>query len=389
MDYFDIAMKWRVLFAPGASERVGQLAHVFNAKRVMIVTDQGIQKAGIENPLLESLKKERLDISVFNKVDPNPTTKNVEDGLVLAREFRPEIIIALGGGSSIDAAKAINILRTRGGQIVDYRGVVTEGSPLKPLIAVPTTAGTGSEVSPFLLISDSVTHAKIVVRDVQAVPDIAILDPNLTISLPRQATILTGVDAWVHGFESFVAKGSQPHSQALGVEAIQIINRTLPRVVEEPNDLEARSQMLVASNLSGMALAMSYLGLAHSTANPLTRVAGIEHGLAVGMMLPYVIQFNEPVASNKYIRIVNQIFERGGPSEPKEATLNLASSVKRFLVNLGFPEDLKRAGVCEESLPEMAVEALTQATVKSNPREASLEDIMQIYQCAFEGSEII
>lgn len=388
MDYFDIAMKWRILFAPSASERVGQLAHAFNAKRVMIVTDRGIQKAGIESPLLRSLRKEKLDISVFNKVDPNPTTKNVEDGLVLAKEFRPDIIIALGGGSSIDAAKAINILHTRGGQIADYRGVVTEGSPLKPLIAVPTTAGTGSEVSPFLLISDSVTHAKIVIRDVQAVPDIAVLDPNLTISLPRQATILTGVDALVHGFESFVAKGSQHHSQALGVEAIQIINRTLPKVVEEPNDLEARSQMLVASNLSGMALALSYLGLAHSTANPLTRVAGIEHGLAVGMMLPYVIQFNEPVASNKYIRIVNQIFERGGPSKPKEATLNLASSVKRFLVNLGFPENLKRAGVSEESLPEMAVEALTQATVKSNPREASLEDIMAIYQCAFEGSEI-
>lgn len=192
----------------------------------MIVTDQGIQKAGLDGPLLKSIKNEKLDISVFNKVEPNPTTKNIEDGLALAKEFHPDIIIALGGGSSIDAAKGINILHTRGGQITDYRGVVTGGSSLQPLIAVPTTAGTGSEATPFLPISDSVTHAKIVIRDVQAVPDIAVLDPNLTISLPRQATILTGVDALVHGFESFVAKGSQPHSQALGVEAIQIINQS-------------------------------------------------------------------------------------------------------------------------------------------------------------------
>lgn len=388
MNQFDITMKWRVVFAPGASGRVGELVHGFNAQRVMVVTDQGIQKAGLEGPLLKSLRNEKLDIAVFNKVEPNPTTKNVEDGFAMAKEFRPDIIIALGGGSSIDAAKAINILHTRGGQITSYRGVVTEGSSLQPLIAIPTTAGTGSEVTPFLLISDSGTHAKIVIRDFQAIPDIAVLDPNFTISLPRQTTILTGVDALVHGFESFVAKGTQFYSQALAMEAIQIIYTALPKVVKEPEDLDARGRMLLASNLTGMALALSYLGLAHSTANPLTRVAGMEHGLAVGLMLPYVIQFNEPVASNKYVRIASRILERGGPSEPKEATLNLASSLKKFLINLGFPEDLKKAGVSEESLQEMAEEAFTQATVKSNPREASLEDIMGIYQSAFEGSKI-
>jgi alcohol dehydrogenase len=388
MDEFDIMMKSRVVFSPGASGRVGVIAREFNAHRVMIVVDPGIQKAGLDSLLVESLKREHIEISIFAKVEPNPTIVNVEQGVELARAFSPDMIIALGGGSSLDAGKAINMIRTRGGKITDYRGMVTRGSKLPPLIAVPTTAGTGSEVSPFILISDPVTHGKIVIRDIHMIPDVAILDPTLTASMPRSITTSTGVDALAHGIEAFVAKGSQPFSQALALEAIQIIYITLPKVIEQPDNIEASGKMLVASNLAGMAFTLSYLGLAHSLANPLTRVAGMAHGMAVGLMLPYVILFNEPVAHKDYARIASLIFGSQSPSDPKEATRKLASSLKTFLAGLDFPENLRKAVVSKDSLKEMAEEAIHQATARSNPREASLEEIIELYRHAYEGFEI-
>jgi alcohol dehydrogenase len=388
MDKFDITIKSRVIFSPGASGGVGVIAREFNAHRVMIVVDPGIQKAGLDSLLVESLKREHIEISVFTQVDPNPTTQNVNDGVAFAKEFSPDVIIALGGGSSLDAGKAINMIRTRGGKITDYRGMLAEGSELPPLIAIPTTAGTGSEVSPFILISDPVTHAKIVIRDIHMIPDVVLLDPMLTTSMPHHVTVSTGVDALAHGVEAFVAKGSQPFSQALALEAVQIIYTTLPRVIEQPDHLENRSKMLIASNLAGMAFSLSYLGLAHSMANPLTRVAGVAHGMAVGLMLPYVILFNEPVAHKDYARIASRIFGSQSPSDPKEATRKLVSSLKTFLAGLDFPENLKKAGVSKDSLKEMAEEAIRQATARSNPREATLEDVKALYRYAYEGSGI-
>jgi alcohol dehydrogenase class IV len=385
MDEFDITMKSRVIFSLGASGRVGRVAREFDAHRAMIVTDPGIQKAGLDTLLVESLKREHIETSIFTQVEPNPTSQNVEDGLTMAREFYPDIIVALGGGSSLDAAKAVNMLRCRGGKIADYGGMLTGGSKLPPLIAIPTTAGTGSEVSPFILISDSVTHAKIVIRDIHMIPDVAILDPILTTSMPRKITIYTGVDALAHGIEAFVAKGSQPFSQALALEAIRIIYGTLPGVLERPENLDGRGQMLIASNLAGLAFTLSYLGLAHSLANPLTRVTGMAHGMAVGLTLPYVIMFNEPVAHDDYARIAGLVLGGEAPSDPKEATLALASSLTKFLVRLNLPENLKRAGVPADCLAEMAEEALRQATVRSNPREANLEDLNALYRHAYEG----
>jgi len=388
MDKFDITIKSRVIFSPGASGGVGVIAREFNAHRVMIVVDPGIQKAGLDSLLVESLKREHIEISVFTRVDPNPTTQNVNDGVAFAKEFSPDVIIALGGGSSLDDGKAINMIRTRGGKITDYRGMLAEGSELPPLIAIPTTAGTGSEVSPFILISDPVTHAKIVIRDIHMIPDVVLLDPMLTTSMPHHVMVSTGVDALAHGVEAFVAKGSQPFSQALALEAVQIIYTTLPRVIEQPDHLENRSKMLIASNLAGMAFSLSYLGLAHSMANPLTRVAGVAHGMAVGLMLPYVILFNEPVAHKDYARIASRIFGSQSPSDPKEATRKLVSSLKTFLAGLDFPENLKKAGVSKGSLKEMAEEAIRQATARSNPREAPLEDVKALYRYAYEGSGI-
>lgn len=385
MKEFDVVMKSRVIFSPGSSERVGQIVRDWNVRRALVVTDPGIRKAGLDRGVYESLKREAMEIALFSDVEPNPTTENVDQGVQFARGFSPDLIVALGGGSSLDAGKAINVVFCRGGKITDYRGMSSSGKKLLPLIALPTTAGTGSEVSPFILISDAQSHGKIVTRDLHLIPDIALLDPVLTRSMPGWVTASTGVDALVHGIEAFVAKGSQPYSQSLALRAIETIYRTLPHVLERPDDLEGRGKMLVASNLAGMAFALSYLGLAHAMANPLTRVTGIAHGIAVGMVLPYVIRFNEPVAQNEYATIAIQILGNRCPSQPHEATLQMAFSLKRFITSLGLPDSLKAAGIPQDHLDEMAQEAFRQATVRSNPREATLEDLKMLYRDAYEG----
>ena len=237
----------------------------------------------------------------------DPTIDNVEQGLAQAQEFEPQLLVALGGGSAMDCAKAINILFNRGGRLQDYAGSVPGGSALLPLVALPTSAGTGSEVSPFLLISDNESHAKMVIRDPKAIPKIAVLDPTLTRSLPPGATLYAGLDALVHGFESYVAVGSQPYTQALALQAVELIVDNLPRVMSEPSDLEARGSMLVAANMAGMAFSLSYLGLAHSLANALAKVAGVPHGMAVGMMLSRVIRFNQDAAKDEYCKLARHL----------------------------------------------------------------------------------
>ena len=241
MNPFDLNINCRIIHTQQSSATVSALVTELGANRVFMVTDPGIQALGLHCPLMEEIRRRGAALSLFSQVEPNPTTSNVEHGFAQAREFKPRLVVALGGGSAMDCAKAINILLARGGHVRDYAGSVPGGGPaLLPLVALPTTAGTGSEVSPFLLISDSETHAKIVIRDAQAIPKIAVLDPTLSLSLPPEATLYAGLDAMVHGFESYVAVGSQPYTQALALRAVELIFDNLPRVMSEPSDIEAR-----------------------------------------------------------------------------------------------------------------------------------------------------
>jgi alcohol dehydrogenase len=387
MNPFDLSFHFRVISSPGASGKAGEVVRSCNARRVMVVMDPGIERAGLHARLFESLKRHQVEVSIFTEVQPNPTTLNVEAGVKRANEFSPDMIIALGGGSSIDTAKAVNMLRICGGKLTDYRAGLP-AAKLPPLMAIPTTAGTGAEVTPFILISDSATHAKIVLRGPQMIPRISILDATLTTTLPRQVTTDTGIDALVHSVEAIVAKGSPLFSQALGLESLGIIYRTLPLVIENPANLEGREKMLAASNMAGLAFAYSYLGLSHSLSNPLTRVAGMAHGMAVGMVLPYVILFNYPAAPSEYAAIAARILGNAAPADPKEAAGRLAAAMKEFLRVLGYPPSLREAGISRDRIPEMAEEAILQPSARANPREATLDEIKTLYYRAYEGEEV-
>lgn len=383
MDSFDLQMNFRVVFKDQAQELTAGILDQSGAHRVLLVTDAGIQGAGLDQAYRAALEAKGMRVAVFSKVEPNPTTANVEAGLALAREFGPQALLGIGGGSVLDCAKGINILLKRGGKMADYAGPQQDGAALLPLVAAPTTAGTGSEVSPFLLISDSRTHAKIVCKDWQAIPKVAILDPSLSLTLPPRATLYAGLDALVHGLESYVAKGSQPYTQALALKSIGLVHQNLPKVMATPSDVEARGNMLLASNLAGMAFALSYLGLSHSLANALTKMRGTPHGLAVGMMLPAVIRFNAPAVGADYAHIARYLLGPDCPAQQQEACLALADSLERMARSLGMPRSLAELGFQASQIPELVEEAMRQATLKSNPRQPTTQDLTALLEPCF------
>ncbi len=256
---FDFDPRTRVVFGSGTVKRLGELTAELGS-RVLLVTDPGLRKAGHEAVALHSLKSAGLAITIFDEVQPNPTTDDVERGLIEAKKQQTNVIVGLGGGSSMDCAKGINFLLTNGGRMEDYWGVGKADQPMLPLIAVPTTAGTGSEAQSFALIANSQTHAKMACGDKKAACRVAILDPDLTSSMPSSVRAATGIDALSHALETYVTKPRNPVSQLFSRRAWQLLVAGFPRVLENPGDLAARSAMLLGAHFAGAAIENSMFG---------------------------------------------------------------------------------------------------------------------------------
>ena len=291
-DPLTLFFKTTVYYGQGKLSELGGILRTLDVSKVLIVTDPGIMASGIGDRCKRAILSEHIDLVLFDGVEPNPTTDCVEKGLITARKEAIHCIVAVGGGSSIDAAKAINVLLTNGGQVTDYCGLDRVRKKGFPFIAIPTTAGSGSEMSSYMLISDSKTHQKLVCSAPQIIPDVAILDPTLTVSLPISVTIESGLDALSNGIESYVSRLANPYSEVFSLRSIEILSQNIVKVCKEPGDLSARGQMLIGSNLGALAIHLSSIGAAHSMANPLTKHFDVRHGIAVGMVLPYVMLFN-------------------------------------------------------------------------------------------------
>jgi alcohol dehydrogenase class IV len=342
--------------------------------------------SGILKKCTDAILPEQIRFSLFDGVEPNPTTASLEKGLTLAKHESIHAIVAIGGGSSIDASKAINVLLANGGKIADYHGFNHVRKKGLPLIAIPTTAGTGSEMTSFMLISDSETHQKIVCSDPKIIPDVAILDPTLTLTLPPAVTIESGLDALGSSIEAYVTKAANEYSDALALRATEIIANNIVKVYEEPFNLDSRSAMLIGANMMGLAVNLSYIGAAHSMANPLTKHFGIRHGIAVGMVLPYVMLFNTPSQPQKYKQIALAL---GVKSERGEDDLTMgrkgAFKVRRLLDQLSLPNNLSRMGVKEDLIPTMADEALAQLSIDYNPVKPDLQQMTNLFYSAIRG----
>ena len=373
----------RIVFGHDVVDRVGELAREYSAGRVLLVTDNHLVEAGHGPRAQAALEQAGMEVVCFDQVHENPTTRDVDACLRAVDHVPIDLIVGLGGGSSMDTAKGCNFLLTNGGRMQDYWGVGKATKPMLPMIAVPTTAGTGSECQSFALIADEKTHQKMACGDVKAAPCIALLDPKLTLTQPRLVTVCTGIDALTHAVETAVTKPANALSKMYSREAFRLISGNLLRVTEDGSDLDARGAMLLGAALAGLAIENSMLGAAHSAANPLTARFEIVHGQAVGMMLPHVMRFNveEPGVANGYAALSREAGLAGG--DDREAAMGLIQFVQQVLGETELPATLNDCGIEESAIGELAREAAGQWTAKFNPRPICEADFAVLYEEAY------
>ena len=376
----------RVLFGSGAVERLGEKAAEMG-DRALLVTDAGIVQAGHAATAQVSLEKAGLQVALFDKAIENPTSSCVDSCARMAREAEVNVIVGLGGGSSMDTAKGCNFVLTNGGAMKDYWGIGKATKPMLPLIALPTTAGTGSECQSFALISDDETHRKMACGDKKALPAVAILDPDLTVSQPFAVTASTGIDALAHALEAAVTRDRNETSSRHARIGFFLVQENLEQVFTQPENIESRGFVLLGASHAGAAIENSMLGAAHSMANPLTARRGVVHGNAVGMCLPAVMRFNAQLPEPR--AIYAGLARDAGLADPSFGDNDASEAVIGHVTNLlrlaGFPLTLQEHGFSEEEIPELAAEAVEQWTAEFNPREVSVTDFEKLYASIFSG----
>lgn len=380
---FDFQLRTRIVFGPGKIGQLGELARQLGCRRVLVVSDPGIVAAGHTARGMDSLASAGCVACLFDGARENPTTREVDAGVEVARDFQPDLLVGLGGGSSMDCAKGINFVYTNGGRMQDYWGVGKATKPMLPMIAVPTTAGTGSETQSFALISDPQTHVKMACGDKKATCAVALLDPELTLTQPARVTALTGIDAISHAVETAVTKPRTTLSMAFSHQAWRLLVSSFPWVLQEPDNLQARAGMQLGAAFAGIAIENSMLGAAHALANPLTARFGIPHGQAVGVMLPHVVRFNSPVVEESYRQLLATAHQAGIRATPAGAAEELAELLTELLARSGLATRLSHFGITQESLVECADDAAKQWTGTFNPRHLSREDFIWLYQQAW------
>ncbi|MHB8972607.1 MAG: iron-containing alcohol dehydrogenase [Pirellulaceae bacterium] len=380
---FDLHLPTRIVFGVEALERLGELVRELGAHRALVVSDRGVVQAGHTQRGLDALRKAGLQTELFDQVHENPSTDDVAAGLAAARVFAPDVLIGLGGGSSLDCAKGVNFLYTNGGQMQDYWGVGKAKRPMLPMLAVPTTAGTGSEAQSFALISDAQTHVKMACGDKKAACRVAVLDPQLTLTQPQRVTALTGIDAVAHAVETYVTTRRNPISQVFSREAWRLLAANFGLVLEHPGDVTVRGAMQLGACFAGLAIENSMLGAAHGLANPLTAHYGIPHGQAVGLMLPHVIRFNAAAVGPAYRELLEAAGGRAAWPAPDEGAAGLADFVTALASRAGLATRLAACGVEESRLAALAADAAGQWTTTFNPRPADAAALLAVYRQAF------
>lgn len=351
------------------------------AQNVLLVTDHGLLEAGHAERCRASLSTAGLNVTVFSDVHPNPTTDDVGRGLEIARQAGIDFLVAVGGGSSMDCAKGINFLLTNGGKMQDYHGTGKAKLPMLPLIAVPTTAGTGSEAQSYAIIADAETHMKMACGDEKAACRAAILDPELTVSMPAGVTAAGGIDAISHAIESYVTTRRNPISQLFSRRAWRLLSAGFPVVLKEPGNVKARGAMLLGSHLAGAAIENSMLGATHALSNPVTAHFGVTHGIAIGVLLPHVIRYNSSVVGGLYGRLAADI-GLCNADDPEAGSL-LAKAIAALVRAAGMPASLEACDVDPALIPQMAGEAAKQWTGGFNPRPVDATSLEELYRCAY------
>lgn len=371
-----------VKFGEGVAKGIGEEVKGFGAQKVFLVYDKGVKAAGIVDDIQASLKAAGIDVVEYDGVLPNPPDTIVEKAAETAKAAGVDAMVAVGGGSSIDCAKAINILLTNPSPINQYDGIGMVKIPTKPLIAIPTTAGTASEVTGFSIITDTTQLKKMVIGGPFVGPTMALVDPLLTVALPPAITASTGMDALTHAIEAYVSKGAMIPTDINALKAIELIYANLAKATKNGQDVEARTNMILGSMLAGIAFNSAVLGLVHSIAHPLSVHCGLPHGVANACGLPYVMEFNAAVVPQRTKDIGLAMGLDIADKSAEEGAAITVQAVKDLSVELDIPK-LEKLGVKREQFDRISEDALKEISTFFNPREATKEDVLAILEKAY------
>jgi lactaldehyde reductase len=369
-------------FGPGARMVLPDEIKRLGLRKAFVVTDKDLVKFGVAGKVFSVLDAANISYEVFNEIKQNPTVKNVKDGLSAYAISGADFILAIGGGSSIDTAKAVGIISNNPefSDVVSLEGVAPTQNKSVPVIALPTTAGTAAEVTINYVITDEVNRKKMVCIDPNDIPVLAIVDAELMYTLPKSLTAVTGMDALTHAIEGLITKGAWEMSDMFEIKAIEMINRYLAIATFEPDNAEARNGMAVAQYIAGMAFSNVGLGLVHGMAHPLGAIFDIPHGVANAMLLPTVMEFNAPAAIDKYVIIAKAMdVYQSGKSKEENAQLAV-NAVKNLAIKVGIPEHLSEFGIKEKDLDILAEAAMNDVCTPGNPMEATKDIIVELYK---------
>ena len=372
-------------FGAGSRKVIAEEVAKRGYKKALIVTDKDLIKFGVADQVIAVLKDANIPYEIFDEVKPNPTVKNVKAGIAAFQAAGADFMIAIGGGSSMDTSKAIGIIinNPEFSDVVSLEGVANTKKKSVPVIALPTTAGTAAEVTINYVITDEENVKKMVCVDPNDIPTLAIIDPELMLSMPRGLTASTGMDALTHAIEGLITLGAWEMSDMFETKAIEMIAKWLPKAVENPSDIEARDGMATAQYIAGMAFSNVGLGLVHGMAHPLGAYYDIPHGVANALLLPFVMEYNKEAAKAKYRTIAEAMGVNTLSMSDDEAADAAVKAVKDLAIRVRIPQHLSEIGVPESGLPTLAQAAFNDVCTPGNPRQTNVEEILAIYKKAF------
>ncbi|MFS0646800.1 iron-containing alcohol dehydrogenase [Siminovitchia sp. 179-K 8D1 HS] len=377
-----------IFFGCKSIQKIPDIISREHFKRVMIVCDEGIENAQILDRILEQVQKSGVECIVFSNIEANPSVTTVDAGMQVCTEFNPDVLIGLGGGSPIDVAKAIGVIATNGGSITDYEGIDKFENQSLPLLAIPTTAGTASEVTIFTVITDTQTEYKLTVGGRKLAARWAIVDPELTLTLPPKLTAATGLDALVHAIESYTSKMSYALTEALALESIRSISSSLRQAVYAGDNIQARVAMMYGSLVAGLAFNNTRLGNVHAMSHPLSAKYHVPHGIANSILLPYVMEFNLPACPEKFADIAKAMGENISTSQTlMENAYKAVNAVKQLSKDLKIPANFSDYNIDRRNIALMAKDAMKSGNILVNPRKTNIEDIKLLFEKTVGQSE--
>ena len=369
-----------IIFGVGARKSAANYAKTFGARKVLIVSDPGVVAAGWMDDVAQCLAEEDIEYVTFSQVSPNPRAEEVMLGAQVYQEHNCNVIVAVGGGSPMDCAKGIGIVSANGRHILDYEGIDTIQIPIPPLIFIPTTAGTSADVSQFAIISDPIERVKISIVSKAVVPDVALIDPETTMTMDPFLSACTGIDALVHSIEAFVSTGAGPLTDMHALDAMRLINGNIAQLVANPADIYLREQIMLGSMKAGLAFSNAILGAVHAMSHSLGGYLDLPHGLCNAMLLEHVIDFNYQEADERFKVVAATMgIETQGLSS-KQIQKRLMQRVIDLKQEVGLTQKLEESGVKVTDIPILTDHALLDPCILTNPRKSNKRDVEVVYE---------